>query len=91
MKRGRSFFGTYLQKEYLDMFRELCEILDTTSLFTTNYTEEKIHRKINDEIQILISRKKIVVPKGISTTSHKGNIQTSKHMCLDITETYRSA
>lgn len=58
IKRGRCYFLTYLHKEYLDMFKELSEGSDSISIFTKHYLEEKIHRKFNDKIQILIPNKK---------------------------------
>ncbi|KAK0177228.1 hypothetical protein PV328_001304 [Microctonus aethiopoides] len=68
INRGRCYFLSYLHKEYLEMFKELSEGSDATSIFTTHYLEEKIHKKFTDKIQILVSnKKKVVAPKGIST------------------------
>ncbi|KAK0077457.1 hypothetical protein PV326_010040 [Microctonus aethiopoides] len=68
INRGRCYFLSYLHKEYLEMFKDLSEGSDATSIFTTHYLEEKIHKKFTDKIQILVSnKKKVVAPKGIST------------------------
>ncbi|GFW83427.1 hypothetical protein TNCV_2545251 [Trichonephila clavipes] len=67
IKRGRCYFLSYLHKEYLEMFKELSEGSDVASIFAAHYLEEKIHKKFNDKIQILMSnKKKVVAPKGIS-------------------------
>lgn len=68
INRGRCYFLRHLYQEYLQIFKELNVGSDATSMFTTHYLEEKIHKKFNGKIQILISnKKKVVAPKGIST------------------------
>ncbi|GFU79662.1 uncharacterized protein TNCV_4484941 [Trichonephila clavipes] len=49
------------------MFKELSEGSDVASIFAAHYLEEKIHKKFNDKIQILMSnKKKSCCSKGIS-------------------------